>query len=35
MKKFYEIEKAEPDYDELFGLPSQKGELIAKLGAEG
>jgi hypothetical protein len=35
MKKFNEIEKAESDEDELFGLPSQKGELIAKLAAEG
>ena len=35
MKKFNEIEKAIPDNDELFNLPSQKGELIAKLDAEG
>ena len=34
MKKFKEIEAAIPDNDELFGLPSQKGELIAKLAAE-
>lgn len=35
MKKFSEIEKAVPDNDELFNLPSQKGGLIAKLDAEG
>lgn len=35
MKKFSEIEKAVPDNDELFNQRSQKGELIAKLDAEG
>jgi len=35
MKRFHEIEGAESDEDELFGLPSQRGELIAKLNSEG
>ena len=35
MKKFHDIEKAVADRDELFNLPSQKGELIERLNAEG
>ena len=35
MKRFHEIEKAASDRDEFFNLPSQRGELIARLDAEG